>query len=217
MKDRSTTLLAKPKTRGSNAFKAALDPLKTNPQFRPSRNRRHRLHPGSQRARHLALQRRQGLPDPERHQDRDLARGHAVALRRAKDPRLAHLLDAAAEFDALFSNKKLWEKAKAPKPEMKDPSSIVVWATARTPLTGPILDDVVIGMDEDANLVHQLEPSAIPSDGLRIRRRAMLARSTSGEPVLWTQRQRDLLLAPPTFALRFDVLRQDPPVPQSTS
>jgi hypothetical protein len=52
---------------------------------------------------------------------------------------------------------------------------------------------------------------------LRIRRRAMLARSTSGEPVLWTQRQRDLLLAPPTFALRFDVLRQDPPVPQSTS
>ena len=192
-----------------------------------------------------------------------------------------------------------------------DPSSIVVWATARTPLTGPILDDVVIGMDEDANLVwaveqvvagqtlatpiptpeptggqtdpsvpptysylamtpvprywhpyvldttdgrrfvqgraadlsgptptlmpapisdlladpkappggpvHHLEPSAIPPDGLRIRRRAMLARSTSGEPVLWTQRRRDLLLAPPTLALRFDVLRQDQPVPQSTS
>lgn len=192
------------------------------------------------------------------------------------------------------------------------PRSIVVWATARTPLTGPIIDDVVIGMDEDANLVwaveqivagrtlatpvptaepavgqsdptlaptysylpmtpiprywhpyvidaehdprrfvqgraadlsgptptlmpapisdlladpkappggpvHQLEPSAIPSDGLRIRRRAMLARSTSGEPVLWTQRRRDLLLAPPTFALRFDLFRQDPPVPSTTS
>jgi hypothetical protein len=193
-----------------------------------------------------------------------------------------------------------------------DPRSIVLWATARTPLTGPIVDDVVVGMDEDANLVwaveqivagqtlatppptaeptveqrdpsvpptysyvpmtpvprywhpyvidtehdprrfvqgraadlsgptptlmpapisdlladpkappggpvHQLDPSAIPSDGLRIRRRAMLARSTSGEPVLWTQRRRDLLLAPPTFALRFDVLRQDQPVPESTS
>jgi hypothetical protein len=190
-------------------------------------------------------------------------------------------------------------------------SSIVLWATARTPLAGPILDDIVLGMDEDANLVwaveqvvagetlatplatpeptagqgdprvpptysylpmtpiphfwhpyvidpaheprrfvqgraadlsgktptlmpppvsdlladpkappggpvHQLEPSAIPSDGLRVRRRAMLARSTSGEPVLWTQRRRDLLLAPPTFALRFDVLRQDS-VSQSTS
>jgi len=189
-----------------------------------------------------------------------------------------------------------------------DPSSIVIWATARTPLTGPILDDVVIGMDEDANLVwaveqvvtgrtlaspeptaepgtaqrdpsvpptysylamtpvprfwhpyvveevngkrrfvqgraadlsgptaklmpapisdlladpkapaggpvHQLEPAAIPPEGLRIQRRAMLARATTGEPVLWTQRRRDLLLAPPTFALRFDVLREDQPAP----
>jgi hypothetical protein len=41
----------------------------------------------------------------------------------------------------------------------------------------------------------------------------MLARATTGEPVLWTQRRRDLLLAPPTFALRFDVLREDAPAP----
>lgn len=184
-----------------------------------------------------------------------------------------------------------------------DPSSIVVWATARTPLSGPVLDDVVIGIDEDANLVwaveqivagrtlatplpadpppaqvdptlppsfsylpmtpippywhpyvidtesadglrrfvqgraadvsgptpvllpppvsdllydpkappagpvHQLEPAAIPPEGLRVQRRAMLARATTGEPVLWTQRRRDLLLAPPTFRLRFDVLQ----------
>jgi hypothetical protein len=41
----------------------------------------------------------------------------------------------------------------------------------------------------------------------------MLARSTTGDPVLWTQRRRDLLLAPPTFALRFDLLQPAPPPP----
>ena len=55
--------------------------------------------------------------------------------------------------------------------------------------------------------VHQLEPAAIPQDGLRVERRAILARSTSGEPLLWTQRRRMPMLAPPTFALRFDVLQ----------
>ena len=61
--------------------------------------------------------------------------------------------------------------------------------------------------------VHQLEPATIPSDGLRVQRRAMLARSTTGEPVLWTQRRRELLLTPPTFALRFDIFQADPPPP----
>jgi hypothetical protein len=202
-----------------------------------------------------------------------------------------------------------------------DPRSLVMWATARTPLIGSVLDDVVIGIDEDANLVwaveqivagrtlptppvpptpppaqadattrqsfsylamtpipphwhpyvidpdheprrfvqgraadlsgrirdhgvdkgpfllpapvsdllvdpqggkidpqtgsrrpvHQLEPAAIPTDGLHVERRAMLARATTGEPVLWTQRRRQPLLVPPTFALRFDVLRPDNP------
>jgi hypothetical protein len=190
-----------------------------------------------------------------------------------------------------------------------DPASIVVWATARAPLAGPILDEVVIGIDEDANLVwaveqivagrtlatpdappapppvqadptvqptfsylpmtpiprywhpyvldgdghrrfvqgraadlsgptptllpapisdlladphapaggpvHQLEPATIPPDGLRVQRRAMLARATTGEPVLWAQRRRELLLSPPTFALRFDILQPDPPPPLS--
>jgi hypothetical protein len=57
--------------------------------------------------------------------------------------------------------------------------------------------------------VHQLEPAAVPVDGLRVERRAMLARTTAGEPVLWTQRRRVPLLTPPTFALRFDVLQRD--------
>lgn len=181
-----------------------------------------------------------------------------------------------------------------------DPRSLVLWATARTPLVGPVLDDVVVGIDEDANVVwavetvvagrttptppapaepvvngeagarpsysylpmtpipphwhpyvvedvdgrrrfvqgraadlsgptpallpppvsdllvdpnggngrpvHQLEPAAVPADGLRIERRAVLARATTGEPVLWTQRRRQPLLTPPAFALRFDVL-----------
>lgn len=186
-----------------------------------------------------------------------------------------------------------------------DPRSLVVWATARTPLVGPLLDDVVIGIDEDANMVwavemvvagrttaaapaqlpppapasaddtarpsfsylpmtpiplhwhpyvvedvdgrrrfvqgraadlsgtnpvllpppvsdllidpqraagqpiHQLEPSAIPADGLRVERRAILARATTGEPVLWTQRRRQPLLTPPAFGLRFDVLTEE--------
>jgi hypothetical protein len=187
-----------------------------------------------------------------------------------------------------------------------DPSSIVVWTTTRTPLAGPILDEVVIGIDEDANLVwaveqivagqtlatpppaptppagqtdpsvpptfsyaamtpiprywhpyvieevdglrrfvqgraadlsgptpallpapisdllydpkapaagpvHQIEPATIPPEGLRVQRRTMLGRASTGEPVLWTQRRRDLLLTPPTFALQFDVLEQDAP------
>jgi hypothetical protein len=180
--------------------------------------------------------------------------------------------------------------------------SLVVWATALTPLVGPVLDDVVIGIDEDANLVwaveqvvggrtletppappnrvpaeadasarrsfsylamtripphwhpyviedvdgrrtfvqgraadlsgatprllpppisdllidphggngrpvHRLEPAAIPGDGVRVERHAILARSTNGEPLLWTQRRRQPLLTPPAFGLRFDVFK----------
>ena len=37
----------------------------------------------------------------------------------------------------------------------------------------------------------------------------MLARATTGEPVLWTQRRRLPVLAPPALALRFDELRPE--------
>jgi hypothetical protein len=187
-----------------------------------------------------------------------------------------------------------------------DPRSLVVWATAATPLVGPMLDEVVIGTDEDANLVwavelrlrgrgvlgdedpppvppahidasgragfayrpmtriprhwhpyeieeiagrrryvqgraadlsgpvavllpeaesdllidpasggmhptHQLEPAAVPPDGVRVERRAILARDTTGMPVLWTQRRRQPLLTPPALTLRFDALEPVPP------
>ena len=38
-----------------------------------------------------------------------------------------------------------------------DRSSLVVWPTATTPLSGPPLDDVVLGVDEDANLMWAVE------------------------------------------------------------
>ena len=38
-----------------------------------------------------------------------------------------------------------------------DRSSLVIWPTAATPLSGPVLDDVVLGVDEDANLLWAVE------------------------------------------------------------
>jgi hypothetical protein len=38
-----------------------------------------------------------------------------------------------------------------------DRSSLVIWPTAATPLSGPMLDDVVLGVDEDANLLWAAE------------------------------------------------------------
>lgn len=187
-----------------------------------------------------------------------------------------------------------------------DPRSTVLWASAATPLAGPVLDEVVIGIDEDSNLVwaveqrlrgrallseadptpappaqidangrpgfayrpmtripprwhpyviqevdgrrrfvqgraadlsgptaalmpeaesdllidpasngnhptHQLEPAALPAEGIRVERRAMLARTTDGFPVLWTQRRRQPMLTPPGMRLRFDVMEPVPP------
>jgi hypothetical protein len=54
--------------------------------------------------------------------------------------------------------------------------------------------------------VPRIQPAAVPSTGLRIIRRAMLARRTDGTPVLWVQRQRVPLLVPPSNALRFDIV-----------
>ncbi|MFI7494376.1 hypothetical protein ACH9D2_06610 [Kocuria sp. M4R2S49] len=187
-----------------------------------------------------------------------------------------------------------------------DRTSLVLWGAAATPLTGPILDEIVIGIDEDANLVwaveqrlrgrtvpsddnppptppanldptgrthfayhptrrvpprwhpyvledisgrrryvqgraadlsgpapvlrppaesdllidpasagihptHQLEPSAIPQNGLRVERRTMLTRATDGSPVLWTQRRRQPLLTPPALRVQFDAMDPVPP------
>jgi hypothetical protein len=56
---------------------------------------------------------------------------------------------------------------------------------------------------------HELASDAIPSSGVRIRRRAMLARDSQGRPVLWVERTAGPAVAPPTSHLRFDVLAED--------
>jgi hypothetical protein len=190
-----------------------------------------------------------------------------------------------------------------------DRTSLLVWPTVPTPLTGPAVDEVVLGVDEDANLlfavelraggrelaapppeeglpapppagqlhagarstygyrpstpmppywhpyeiheidsrrryvqarlanldvrppelmpapvsplledpaapaagpVHQIEPATVPTAGLRLDRRFVLGRGTDGRPVLWLQRRRMPLLAPPVSNLRFDVVEEEP-------
>ncbi|HEY5784573.1 MAG TPA: hypothetical protein VIT65_07345, partial [Microlunatus sp.] len=188
-----------------------------------------------------------------------------------------------------------------------DPTSLMVWPTVAVPLTGSVVDDVMVGVDEDANLlwaverraagrelvppppttppaapagevvgsartryayrpsttvpahwhpyvvaeidgrrryvqgrladlqqrppvlmpepvsplladpaaaatapVHQIEPATVPTTGLRLETRWVLGRRTDGLPVLWLQRRRLPLVAPPVSGLRFDVAEQTP-------
>ena len=68
----------------------------------------------------------------------------------------------------------------------------------------------VLGMVEDGQPVssHNVSPAAIPSNGIVIQRQYALTRSTQGEPLLWVQRVRRPLLAPPSRQLRFDVVEE---------
>jgi hypothetical protein len=54
-----------------------------------------------------------------------------------------------------------------------------------------------------------LASRAIPSSGVMLRRRAMLARDTSGRPVLWVERSAAPVAGPPTSHLRFDVFAEN--------
>lgn len=58
---------------------------------------------------------------------------------------------------------------------------------------------------------HELAADAIPSNGVRLRKRAMLARDTNGCPVLWVERSASPAAGPPTSHLRFDVLAESAP------
>jgi hypothetical protein len=53
---------------------------------------------------------------------------------------------------------------------------------------------------------HSIFPDVIPRLGLRLDRRFVLGRSTTGSPLLWIQRQRGPLGAPPISRLRFDLM-----------
>jgi len=58
---------------------------------------------------------------------------------------------------------------------------------------------------------HNLASDAIPSNGVLLRRRAMLARDTSGRPILWVERSTTPVAGPPISHLRFDVFAEDAP------
>jgi hypothetical protein len=81
-------------------------------------------------------------------------------------------------------------------------------AVLRDPPAIDLLQDPAGG---NGRPMHQLEPAAIPPTGVRIERRHQLARRTDGSPVLWTQRRRAPLLAPPATRLLFDLLEPIPP------
>jgi hypothetical protein len=58
---------------------------------------------------------------------------------------------------------------------------------------------------------HELAATAIPSNGVRLLRRAMLARDATGRPVLWVERSAAPATGPPTSHLRYDVLAEETP------
>ncbi|WP_298885161.1 hypothetical protein [uncultured Serinicoccus sp.] len=53
--------------------------------------------------------------------------------------------------------------------------------------------------------VHRIVPAAVPPTGMELVRRWQLARTAAGDPVLWVERRRRPLTAPPARRLRFDV------------
>jgi hypothetical protein len=58
---------------------------------------------------------------------------------------------------------------------------------------------------------HLIAAHALASSGIRLQRRPILTRDTSGRPVLWVERSVRPLLGPPTAHLRFDVFAEDAP------
>jgi hypothetical protein len=68
----------------------------------------------------------------------------------------------------------------------------------------------VLGADDEGPLlfVHKIEPATIPSNGISVERNWMLARDVEGNPILWMQRLRKPLLAPPSRQVGFDVLQE---------
>jgi hypothetical protein len=76
------------------------------------------------------------------------------------------------------------------------------------PRPGPI--SRLIGGPSGAGLGrgHALDADAIPSNGVMLRRRAMLVRDANGRPVLWVERSAAPVSGPPVSHLRFDVLAE---------
>ena len=80
---------------------------------------------------------------------------------------------------------------------------------APVPRPGPVSAMVGGPSGDGIGRGHELDPRAIPSNGVRLQRRALLARDTAGRPVLWVERSARPVSGPPTSHLRFDVLAED--------
>lgn len=63
--------------------------------------------------------------------------------------------------------------------------------------------------DDNREIIHEVAPATVPSIGVVLERRHVLARDVVGNPVLWRQRRRSPFLSPPGHAMRFDVLAED--------
>jgi hypothetical protein len=137
MGDRAATRLPKPKTRGSAAFKAALDPLKKRTEFKD-------VGIGV-----IDFSRSHSSPDVWLfNEDRPYRIGSAgkiaillaaVQLRCDVRKILAlhpQIVSTPTELDALFGNRRLWRKAKAPKREAK----AVLQIASNPPLVSKIFD-----------------------------------------------------------------------------
>ena len=69
--------------------------------------------------------------------------------------------------------------------------------------TSPLLLDPAATASDPA---HSILPDVVPRLGIRLDRRFVLGRSTTGAPLLWVQRRRSPLTGPPASRLRYDNL-----------
>jgi hypothetical protein len=69
-----------------------------------------------------------------------------------------------------------------------DRSSLVLWPTAATPMTGPVLDDIAFGVDEDANMMWAVEERVAGrplASGIEARKALADGRATGTRDFTW--------------------------------
>jgi hypothetical protein len=62
----------------------------------------------------------------------------------------------------------------------------------------------------EAPKLHRISAAVMAAGGMELERRWQLSRDINGKPILWIERQRHILRAPPARNMRFDVLEEGP-------